>query len=139
MALDLFLHQFFAYSWPPRSAYTFNGVCPACSVPNFAIPLFRTGKTGLPGSFIVDVVGLIFRICNPGASTSYKPSKVFLERRLPCIFLANLSSTARSLRGIGRQTLVRRKRDWPFVLSHSVLWASCEARVIAALTSMLLR
>ena len=63
----------------------------SCKVPNYAMSLFRTVTIGFPGSFIVDVVGLTFKILEPGARTSYKPSKFFFERRLLCIYLASLS------------------------------------------------
>ena len=71
---------------PLWSAYTFSGVCCSSCVPNLAISLFLTVTTGFPGSLIVDVVGLTLGMLEPGASTSYRPSEFFFERRLPCIF-----------------------------------------------------
>ena len=128
-----FFHQFFSRS---RS---FNGVCRSNCVPNFAISLFLTVTSGFPGSLIVEVVGLTFRICEPGASTSYNPSKFFFDRRFPWIFRARLSSTARSLRGMGQVAVVRRKRDSPSVLARSLAFPSCVARDIPTSTSVSLR
>ena len=87
---------------PRRSVYTINGVCLSYNVPNFAMSLFPTVTIGFPGSLIVDIVGFTFKIIKPGASTSCSPSKFFFERRLPCSFLANFTSTARSLSSIRR-------------------------------------
>ena len=127
----------FSPIWGPRRlAETFNGVSLSRRVLNFAMALFRTVTIGFPGSLIVDDVGLTFKLFEPGARTSYRPSKFFFERRLPCIFLANFSWTARSLSRIGRHAPYRRKRDSPSVLSLSLSWASRVARVILDSTSM---
>ena len=122
-----------------RFAYAFNGVCCSSCVPNFAISLFLTVTTCFSRSLIVEVVGLIFRICEPESITSYNPSKFFFERRFPWIFRAKLNSTARSLRVIGWMTFVRRKRESPSVLARSIVFASCVARDIPISTSMSLR
>ena len=107
VALYEFLHQFLSFSWSSTVAvpYCYHGFS----------RLFLTVTTGFPGPLIVDVVGLTLRIFEPGASTSYRPSIFFFERRLPCIFLASLNSSACCFRGRGRQAFVRRKRDSPSV------------------------
>ena len=62
-----------------------------------------------------------FKILEPGARTSYRTSRFFLERHLPWIFRVNLSCTARSLSGIGRLAPERKKRDSSSVLSFSFM------------------
>ena len=113
--------NFSPFRGPLRSAYNFNGVCFSCKVPNFTMSLCLTVTTGFPGSLVVDVVELTLRIFKPGASTSYRPSIFFFERRLLCIFLATFNSSACCFRGRGRQAFVRRKRDSPSVPFRSLL------------------
>ena len=62
------------------SAFTFNGVHLPCNVPKFAMSFFLTVTRALPGSLMLDVIGLTIKISDPGANTSESPSRVFLKR-----------------------------------------------------------
>ena len=59
---------------------------------------------GFTGIFIVEVVGLTFKIFNPEAGTLYRPSRFFLDGLLPCIFRTSFSCTALYVGGISLQT-----------------------------------
>ena len=87
-------------------------------MPNFAISLLPTVTLGLPGPLMVEVVGLTFSMLDPGANTSKRLSKFFLDILSPCTLRASLKFAARSVKGIERHVFVCRKRDSPSVLVH---------------------
>ena len=114
----------------------FKGVWRSCCVPNFAISLLRRVTIAFYGSLIVDVVGLAFKTCNPGASASYNPSRFFFERRFPCVLRANFTSTARSGKSIGLHSEELRNLDSTSVRFLSRSLASLVALVIPFSTSI---
>ena len=138
MTFNQLLHHFAPDLAPLRPAYAFNGVCRSSCVPNLAISLFLTVTTGFPGSLMVEVVGLPFRIWEPGQG----PHTILRSFSLIVVcheFFARFKSTAHSLRGTGWVAFVRRKRYSQSLPSLSLALASCVARDIPFSNSMSLR
>ena len=78
---------FFSHVWGPLlSAYAFSGVCLSCNIPNFAISLLRTVTICLPGSLMVEFLGLTFSIFDPGAKNLMEALQIFLRPTLSVNF-----------------------------------------------------
>ena len=71
---------------PRQSAHPLSGVCRSSGVRNSAVSLLQTMTTEFPGSLIVEVARLTLITFDPGARTSYMPSKFFFDLRFPRIF-----------------------------------------------------
>ena len=73
-------------NFPILLIYSESFVLRSCLVPNFAMSLFRTVTSTLPGSRITNVCWFVLWTTEPGASTSYGPPRFFLERLYGCLF-----------------------------------------------------
>ena len=63
-----------------------------------------TRRARVPGSFTTDVNLSVFTTKEPGANTSYSPSRLFLERFVLVLFFASLNSREASVRGTNSPT-----------------------------------
>ena len=124
VALNLHFYKFFAWSGPSPIHVDYYRCLLLLICSNSAILLLRTVTLSFPGSFIVEFVGLSFKFFDPGAKTSYRPSKFFFDLRFPCILRASLTFTTFSVIRIGRQAPKWIKRDSPSVLACSRSLAS---------------
>ena len=68
-------------------------------MPNLAKSEFLMVTSLFPGSFITEVNVSVFTTEEPGANTSYKPSRLFLDRFVRCLLLASFTSNEASVRG----------------------------------------
>ena len=75
-----------------RFPYNCNSVWRSAFVPNLAKSEFRIVTSLLPGSFITDVYLSDFTTEEPGASTSYSPSRLFFDRFVRGLFLPSFES-----------------------------------------------
>ena len=85
-------------------AYICKSVFRSAFVPNFARSEFLIVTSLLPGSLITEVFSVVLMTDDPGASTSYRPSRLFFDRFICGLFFANLSSSDDSVLGIGWPT-----------------------------------
>ena len=69
-------------------AYICKSVSRSAFVPNFARSKFRIVTSLLPGSLITDVFSVVLITYDPGASTSYRPSRLFFDRFICGFFFA---------------------------------------------------
>ena len=84
-------------------AYTCRSVFRSAFVPNFARSEFLIVTSLLPGSLMTEMFSFVLITDDPGARRSYRPSRLFLDRFVRGLFLANLTSSDDSVLGI----------DWP--------------------------
>ena len=112
-----------------RLAYTCSSVSRSAFVPNFARSEFLIVTSLLPGSLITEVCSFVLITDDPGARTSYKPSRLFFDLFVRGLFLANFTSSDVSVLGI----------DWPtsgWEINLDSLFGSSFCLFIASLSSL---
>ena len=87
-----------------RFAYNCNSVWRSAFVPNLAKSELRMVTSLFPGSFITAVNLSVFTTEEPGANTSYSPTRIFLEHFNRGLFFASLISREASVRGTDSPT-----------------------------------
>ena len=83
-----------------RLAYTGNSVPRSAFVPNFAKFEFLIVTSLFPGSLMTEVCSFVLITEDPGAKTSYKPSRLFFKIFVRCLFFVSFTSNDASVLGI---------------------------------------
>ena len=87
-----------------RSASHFKSICLWAFVPNLAKSDFLTITSFRPGCLIIEVCSFDFMTDEPGAKTSYSPSRVFFDLLDLCFFFASFNVREVFVLGTSRPT-----------------------------------